>query len=265
MLEVFSENVIQSIVIAQDLARLENSEFVEFNHILEGLSLNKRSSAGYILNKLKIQEKKIYVEHLFKSIPFYEVQFSKSSKNILKKAIEDSRKILGSQTPVRSIFVLKVIILDKSHQFNHYSIDFDKKINNLLEEIKIFEECVPDLPRNKISLPPNDIVSEKIVLGSILYYSEIIDKLSGKLKPEYFFSHKHQDIFKAALLLNSHNKRINLLEISNLLSQKGLLGKIGGDLYLIDLVECLPGKIPLDKQIKSIKKNYFKRCKRYCT
>ena len=48
--------------------------------------------------------------------------------------------------------------------------------------------------------------------------------------------------------------------MSNILSQQGLLGKIGGDKYLIELVECVPGILPLlEQQIGSLKKNYLKR------
>ena len=47
--------------------------------------------------------------------------------------------------------------------------------------------------------------------------------------------------------------------MSNILSQKGLLGKIGGDIYLMDLVESLTEITSLEKQIISLKKNYLKR------
>ena len=47
--------------------------------------------------------------------------------------------------------------------------------------------------------------------------------------------------------------------MSNILSQKGLLGKIGGDIYLIDLVESLSEISSLENQIISLKKNYSKR------
>ena len=89
--------------------------------------------------------------------------------------------------------------------------------------------------------------------------SQVIHRLVNILKPEYFFSYKHQDIFRCALLLNKQNKSTNLTEMSNILSQKGLLGKIGGDIYLIDLVESLPEFSSLENQIFSLKKNYLKR------
>ena len=49
-----SKNSIQAIVIAQDLARLEKSEFVELHHILGGLKQNKKSYTANLLYKFNI-------------------------------------------------------------------------------------------------------------------------------------------------------------------------------------------------------------------
>ena len=65
MLESFSENVIQIILTSQDLARAEKSKFVELRHLWGGLIQNKKSSAGVILDKLKIQsELKLRLQRL---------------------------------------------------------------------------------------------------------------------------------------------------------------------------------------------------------
>ena len=49
--------------------------------------------------------------------------------------------------------------------------------------------------------------------------------------------------------------------MSKVLLKKGLLEKIGGDNYLIELVESIPGILPLEQKINSLKKNYFARRK----
>ena len=89
--------------------------------------------------------------------------------------------------------------------------------------------------------------------------SQVIHRLVDILEPNHFYSSKHKDIFRCALLLNNQNKSTDLKEMSNMLSKKGLLGKIGGDIYLIDLVESLHNFLTLEKQIISLKKNYLKR------
>ena len=259
MLESFSENVIQIILTSQNLARAEKSKFVELHHLWGGLVQNKKSSAGLILDKLKIQAKDINLPEIIDKSSYYEVALSKSTKKIIQKALEESIKITRWNTYLRSIFILKAIIIDHSISLNYFKNDLNKKKSAILEEIKIFEEFAPDLPKHKSALPPNNINSERVILGSILLDSQVIHKLLDRLKPEYFYSYKHQDIFRCALILNKQNKSTDLKEMSNILSQKGLLGKIGGDIYLIDLVESLSEISSLENQIISLKKNYSKR------
>ena len=259
MYEKFSENAIKSIIISQDLARAEKSKFVELHHILGSLILNKKSSAGVILNKLKIQAKDIFFKEIKDKSTFYEVPLSKSSKKIIQKALEESKKVQRWGIYLRSIFILKAIIIDNSISLNILKNDLENKKSAILDEIKIFEEFVPDLPKYKSALPPNNINSEREILGSILLDSQVIHSLVDILEPNHFYSSKHKDIFRCALLLNKQNKSTDLTEMSNILSKKGLLGKIGGDIYLMDLVESLPEISSLENQIISLKKNYFKR------
>ena len=83
----FSENVIQIILTSQELARVENSQSVELHHIMGGLIHHKKSSAGIILEKLKIQEKDINFPEIQNNSFFYEVALSKSSQRILQNAL----------------------------------------------------------------------------------------------------------------------------------------------------------------------------------
>ncbi len=212
-----------------------------------------------ILEKLKIQEKDINFPEIQNNVFFYEVALSKSSQKVLQKALEESTKLEKWHTDLRSIFILKAIILDNSESLNFFIDDFDKKKLDIYEEIKNFEEFVPEIPKGESSLLPNNIFAEQEILGSILLDSRFINRIEENLKVEYFYSYKHQDIFRCALLLKSQKKRSNLKEMSKILSQKGLLEKIGGDNYLIELVESVTGILPLEKKINSLKKNYFTR------
>ena len=246
---------------SQELARVENSQSVELHHILGGLIHHKKSSAGIILEKLKIQEKDINFPEIQNNVFFYEVALSKSSQNVLQKALEESTKLERWHTDLRSIFILKAIILENSESLNFFIDDFDKKKLEIYEEIKNFKEFVPEIPKGESSLLPYNIFAEQEILGSILLDSRFINRIEENLKVEYFYSYKHQDIFRCALLLKSQKKRSNLKEMSKILSQKGFLEKIGGDNYLIELVESVTGILPLEKKINSLKKNYFKRKK----
>ena len=181
MLEIFSENVIQIILTSQELARAENSKSVDLHHLLGGLIYHKKSSAGVILEKLKIQKKDINFPEIQNNAFFYEVALSKSSQKVLQKALEESTKVERWHTYLRSIFILKAIILDNSESLNFFIDDFDKKKLDIYEEIKNFEEFVPEIPKSESSLLPNDIFAEKAILGSILLDSKVINSIEETL------------------------------------------------------------------------------------
>ena len=61
------------ILTSQDLARAEKSKFVELRHLWGGLIQNKKSSAGVILDKLKIQGKDINLSEIIHKSSYYEV------------------------------------------------------------------------------------------------------------------------------------------------------------------------------------------------
>ena len=74
---------------------------------------------------------------------------------------------------MRSIFILKAIITENSISLNYFKNDLDKKKYAILDEIKMFEEYAPDLPKHSSALPNNNINSEREILGSILLDSQV--------------------------------------------------------------------------------------------
>ena len=106
-----SENSIQAILIAQELARREESKFVELQHILGGLKQNKKSYAGKLLNKLNIaiHEKNFnsyYINSSIKKSSYDEIPLSESSRNIIQKALQESKNHLKYRFYLRSIHEL---------------------------------------------------------------------------------------------------------------------------------------------------------------
>ena len=130
-----------------------------------------------ILEKLKIQEKDINFPKIQNNAFFFEVALSKSSQKILQKALEESTKVERWNTDFRSIFILKAIILDKSESLNCFFDDFDKKKLEIYQEIKKFEESIPEIPKSESSLLPINIFAEKAILGSILLDSNVINRI----------------------------------------------------------------------------------------
>ncbi|MDZ4723965.1 MAG: replicative DNA helicase [candidate division Zixibacteria bacterium] len=87
-------------------------------------------------------------------------------------------------------------------------------------------------------LPPQSIDAEQAVLGSILKDSEAINHVLEVIDTEnYFYSPKHKTIFRAVLNLNNNSEPCDITTVANELLNQGMLEKIGGRVYLVELVE----------------------------
>jgi replicative DNA helicase len=89
-------------------------------------------------------------------------------------------------------------------------------------------------------LPPQNIDAEKSLLGALLLDKEAINKIADLIKPEDFYQHGHQLIAQAAFGLFERHEPIDLLSLSNKLSEMGTLEQVGGLAYLTSLVNAVP-------------------------
>ncbi|OGN00271.1 MAG: replicative DNA helicase [Candidatus Yanofskybacteria bacterium RIFCSPHIGHO2_02_FULL_41_29] len=89
-------------------------------------------------------------------------------------------------------------------------------------------------------LPPQNIDAEKSVLGAILIDKDAIHKISDFLSPEDFYTSSHQIIYAAALNLYEKHEPIDLLSLSNRLTETGRLDETGGVSYLTSLTNSVP-------------------------
>jgi len=86
--------------------------------------------------------------------------------------------------------------------------------------------------------PPQSIEVEQAVLGAILKDPEAINRVIDVVQdPGDFYAPRHQVIFQAALDLYSRAEPIDITTIVARLQDKEQLDKIGGRVYLVDLVE----------------------------
>lgn len=110
----------------------------------------------------------------------------------------------------------------------------------------------------EITLPYN-LLAEKIVLGSIINYSDSINFVSQILTVETFYLPEHQIIYKAALVLNSNYKTVDLVTLSTWLQDNNLLEQIGGINTLNRLCEKIVSFINLNEYTELIKDKYIRR------
>ena len=82
--------------------------------------------------------------------------------------------------------------------------------------------------------------AEKSLLGALLLDKESINKIADITRAEDFYQHGHQLIFQAAMSLFERRDPIDLLSLSNKLSEMGALEQIGGLSYLTSLAGSVP-------------------------
>lgn len=92
---------------------------------------------------------------------------------------------------------------------------------------------------NPSQLPPQNLDAEKSLLGSILIDREAINRFVDFIKPEDFYGRAHQIIFEASLALFDKREPIDLLSLSNKLTEMGQLEPVGGVAYLTSLANAV--------------------------
>ncbi|PIV10515.1 MAG: replicative DNA helicase [Candidatus Portnoybacteria bacterium CG03_land_8_20_14_0_80_41_10] len=102
-------------------------------------------------------------------------------------------------------------------------------------------------------LPPQNIEAEQSVLGSLMLDKEAVIRVADILKPEDFYRGIHADIYQTMLGLYEKNEPIDLLSLTNRLSEKKKLEEIGGVSYLTSLVNAVPSAAHVVHYAKIIK------------
>ncbi len=89
-------------------------------------------------------------------------------------------------------------------------------------------------------VPPHDLQAEMGVLGSMLLSQEAIYLARQRLNAESFYKLAHQDIFRAVLELADAHNAVDIVLLRDELSRREKLEKVGGQGYLVELMEAVP-------------------------
>ena len=84
-------------------------------------------------------------------------------------------------------------------------------------------------------LPPQNLEAEESFLGSILIDKDAIIRVVDKVSDKDFYKEAHRTIFETMKELYNRQEPIDILSLSNRLSEKDLLEKIGGRTFLAHL------------------------------
>jgi replicative DNA helicase len=88
-------------------------------------------------------------------------------------------------------------------------------------------------------LPPQDIDTERIVLGAIIKEQGIINRVADILKVDSFYVSAHQVIYEAILALFKKSVPIDYVTVASQLSDMGRIEEVGGGYYLSTLTNSI--------------------------
>src|SRR4051812_7225506 len=106
---------------------------------------------------------------------------------------------------------------------------------------------------------PQNLDSERSILGAILLDNESLNTAVEKLKPEDFFSDQHRRVFQQMIELAETQQVIDLVTLSEQLRRKGELEASGGVAYLAQLVDGVPRVSHLEHYTKIVKEKSLLR------
>ncbi len=94
--------------------------------------------------------------------------------------------------------------------------------------------------KTTMRIPPQSVDSEKAVLGSIMLRPGAIHEISDLIADDSFYAGKHSQVYKIMIELAGKGEPIDILSVSQKLSERGLLDNIGGSAYLSELTNAVP-------------------------
>ncbi|SOD63777.1 replicative DNA helicase [Streptomyces zhaozhouensis] len=102
------------------------------------------------------------------------------------------------------------------------------------------EEEPPDERAAFERLPPQDLAAEQSVLGGMLLSKDAIADVVEVLRGRDFYKPSHETIYEAILDLYAKGEPADPITISDALTKRGELAKVGGAGYVHSLVQMVP-------------------------
>jgi len=113
--------------------------------------------------------------------------------------------------------------------------------------------------RAGLRVPPQNIDSERALLGAIMLKPEVMHDIIDVVSPDAFYAEKHRIIFSSIMDLFSKSNPIDLLSLSSRLKEKNELTQVGGAGYLSELVSSVPSASNSVHYAEMVQKKYMLR------
>ena len=87
--------------------------------------------------------------------------------------------------------------------------------------------------------PPQDVQAEQSALGAMLLSKDAIGDVAEIVRGRDFYLPKHEQIYDAIIDLFGRGEPADAITVADELAKRGELGKIGGHIYLHDLLSMV--------------------------
>jgi replicative DNA helicase len=108
-------------------------------------------------------------------------------------------------------------------------------------------------------VPPQNIEAEQSLLGGLLVDAESMNKVADIIGSADFYRDSHTKIFALITDLYERNDAIDMITISSLARDRGILEGIGGVTYLNTLVDLMPSSANIAHYAKMVKEKSLLR------
>ncbi|KPL83894.1 DNA helicase [Thermanaerothrix daxensis] len=106
---------------------------------------------------------------------------------------------------------------------------------------------------------PHNREAEEAVLGAVLINPEVYFDLAQILRPEDFYIARNRWVWEAFVHLTEHRIPIDYLTVSQVLEEKGHLTEIGGQAYLLALINQTPTSLHAEAYARLVQESAIRR------
>ena len=108
-------------------------------------------------------------------------------------------------------------------------------------------------------LQPQAVEFEEAVLGALMIEQDAFSIISEILKPECFYDHRHQVVYEAIRGLNSQQKPVDILTVTEYLRSMGKLEEVGGPFYIAQLSDKVSSSAHIEYHARIIAQKFLAR------
>lgn len=110
-----------------------------------------------------------------------------------------------------------------------------------------------------LKVPPHNVEAEQAILGGILINNDAMNQAMDFLSSDDFYREAHMALFDGMVELFNQGEPIDIITLSQILTKKNFLEKVGGTDYLASLVEAVSTSAGIVYHAKIVKDLSIKR------